>query len=70
MDKPAAPEKDTAKNAENDAPQAEDVEGLKMEDMNTADDTTELTSSGVQWAAAFFVLVVLGLFGFGLKKRR
>ncbi len=70
MDKPAAPEKDAAKNAQNDAPQAEDVEGLKMEDMNTADDTTDLTSSGVQWAAAFFVLVVLGLFVFGLKKRR
>ena len=46
------------------------VEGLKMEDMNAKDETTDLTSSGIQWAASLLVLALVGLFFFGLKRRR
>ncbi len=70
LDKPAAPEKNADQEAQSDAPQTEDVEGLKMEEMDSQDDATALTSSGVQWAAAVFVLVVMGLFVVGLKRRR
>lgn len=46
------------------------VEGFKMEEVNTRDDTTQMTSSGVQWAAALFVLALLGLFFWGIKRQR
>jgi cobaltochelatase CobN len=46
------------------------VEGYKMKEMNRSDDTTELTSSGVQWAAALFVLLIIGLFAWGSRIRR
>ncbi|BBO80679.1 cobalamin biosynthesis protein CobN [Desulfosarcina ovata subsp. sediminis] len=65
-----------ARNAEKDtapadaAADTESVEGYKMEEMNTQDQTTELTSSGVQWMASLFVLMVLGLFFWGLRRRR
>ncbi|MGB5159182.1 cobaltochelatase subunit CobN [Desulfobacterium sp. N47] len=38
------------------------VEGYKMEDMDTKDETTDLSSSGIQWAASLFVLLLIGLF--------
>jgi cobaltochelatase CobN len=46
------------------------VEGYKMEDMDTPDETTTLTSSGVQWAASLFVAVMVCLFMCGLKRRK
>jgi cobaltochelatase CobN len=46
------------------------VEGYKMDEMNRSDDTTELTSSGVQWAASLFVLLIIGLFAWGSRLRR
>jgi cobaltochelatase CobN len=49
---------------------AKTVEGYKMEDMNKADETTDLTSSGVQWAASLFVLLILGLFVLGSRRQR
>ncbi len=51
-------------------PADQTVEGLKMEDMNARDDTTDLASSGIQWAASLFVLALVGLFFFGLRRRR
>ena len=48
----------------------ESVEGYKMEDVSTQDESTALTSSGVQWAATLFVLLVLGLFVWGIVRRR
>ena len=53
-----------------DAPaDAETIEGYKMEDVKTQDQTTDLTSSGVQWAASLFVLFVIGLFVWGVRGR-
>ena len=48
----------------------ESVEGFKMEEMDTRDESTQLTSSGVQWAASLFVVLVLALFAWGLKRRK
>ncbi len=45
------------------------VKGYKMEDLDTKDDTTELTSSGAQWYAALFVLVTLLLAGAGALRK-
>jgi cobaltochelatase CobN len=73
LDPSAAPEKKQEPNQEASAENVnaeQAVEGLKMEDMNTQDDTTDLTSSGIQWAASLFVLALVGLFFFGLKRRR
>lgn len=49
---------------------AQPVEGYKMEEMESRDETTDLTSSGIQWAASLFVLAVVGLFFYGLKRRK
>jgi cobaltochelatase CobN len=49
---------------------SEAVEGYKMEDMDVRDDTTVLSSSGIQWAASLFVLLVMGLFFWGMRRRR
>ncbi|MGB5157346.1 MAG: cobaltochelatase subunit CobN [Desulfobacterales bacterium] len=46
------------------------VEGYKMEDMKKSDETTEMTSSGVQWAAMLFVLALIGLFVLGSRIKR
>jgi cobaltochelatase CobN len=45
------------------------IEGYKMEDMTPKEDTTELTSSGVQWYASLFVLLIMGLFIVGIRNR-
>ncbi|MDX9787510.1 MAG: cobaltochelatase subunit CobN [Desulfobacterales bacterium] len=49
---------------------AKRVEGYKMEDIKTQDETTALCSSGVQWAASLFVLFLIGLFFWGSRSRR
>jgi cobaltochelatase CobN len=49
---------------------AETVEGYKLEDVKTEDDTTQMTSSGVQWIASLFVVFIIGLFVWGLRLRR
>jgi cobaltochelatase CobN len=46
------------------------IDGYKMEDMNNNDDSTDLSSSGIQWAASLFVLLLIGLFFLGLRRRR
>ena len=45
------------------------VEGYKMEEVKAKDETTDLTSSGVQWYASLFVLLIIGLFVYGVKRR-
>ncbi len=52
------------------AKDSEPVEGYKMEEMNTQDTITDLSSSGIQWAASLFVLLLMGLFLWGLRHRR
>ena len=49
---------------------AEKVEGYKMEDMDTKDETSELTSSGIQWTASLFILAIIGLFVWGGRKKK
>ncbi|MBN1904199.1 MAG: cobaltochelatase subunit CobN [Deltaproteobacteria bacterium] len=49
---------------------SETIEGYKMEDVNSKDESTELTSSGMQWAASLFVLFVLALFFWGSRRKR
>jgi len=58
------PQNDTARGDRTEA-----VEGYKMKDMNQKDETTALTSSGIQWAASLFVLLILGLFVWGSLRR-
>ena len=61
------PQTDTAEAASGD--QSEAVKGYKMEEMNQKDETTNLTSSGIQWAASLFVLLFIGLFVWGARRR-
>ena len=63
-----APEQE-AKAAE-DGKAPENVQGYKMEEIKTKDESTELSSSGIQWAASLFVVLVLGLFVWGSRRRR
>ena len=44
------------------------VKGYKMEEVKAMDETTELTSSGVQWFASLFVILLIGLFIYGVKR--
>ncbi|MCG8615007.1 MAG: cobaltochelatase subunit CobN, partial [Desulfobacterales bacterium] len=45
------------------------VEGYKMEKINTKDETTQVTSSGIEWMAVVAVLGIMGLAAFGARKR-
>ncbi|AFM26014.1 cobaltochelatase subunit CobN [Desulfomonile tiedjei] len=47
----------------------EDVEGYKMEEVNSQDKTTELPSSGAQWYAIVFSAAVIVLVGIGMIVR-
>jgi hypothetical protein len=58
---------DAAGPAEPDS-QRESVRGYKMENVETSEEETSLSSSGVEWFAALFVLAVLGLFFIGLRR--
>ncbi|MGD9160035.1 MAG: cobaltochelatase subunit CobN [Desulfobacteraceae bacterium] len=49
---------------------SEQIEGYKMEDVDSQDESTELTSSGMQWAASIFVLFIIALFFWGSRKKR
>lgn len=48
---------------------AREVEGYKMEEIKRTDTTTKLSSSGVQWALAVFIFLIIGLFGLGVRLR-
>jgi cobaltochelatase CobN len=45
-----------------------DVEGYKMEKMERTDETTEVSSSGVEWLAGLVVLAIIGLAAWGMKR--
>ncbi|MDO8947373.1 MAG: hypothetical protein Q7U88_09475, partial [Desulfocapsaceae bacterium] len=45
-----------------------DVEGYKMEKMESKDETTEVSSSGVEWLAGLVVLAIIGLAAWGMKR--
>lgn len=46
------------------------VEGYKMEEFkDREDESTDLTSSGIQWYASLFVLLIIGLFVVGVRRR-
>ena len=47
---------------------AKTVEGYKMEEIKSKDTTTEVSSSGVQWFLSAFLLLIVGLFMYGIKK--
>ena len=64
----AGKEKNSAEGKDGPA-KAETVEGYKMEDVKTQDETTDLTSSGVQWVASVFVLFIIGLFVWGSRRK-
>ena len=49
---------------------AESVKGFKMEEIENAAEDTSLPSSGVEWFAALFVLLILLVFFYGFKRRR
>ena len=40
-----------------------------MEEVEAVDETTDVTSSGVQWFASLFVVLIIGLFVLGVKKK-
>ncbi|HKK99348.1 MAG TPA: cobaltochelatase subunit CobN, partial [Desulfotignum sp.] len=44
------------------------VEGYKMENIQTMDDTTRLTSSGVEWLAGLMVVLMIALAVWGMKR--
>jgi cobaltochelatase CobN len=46
------------------------VEGYKMEELKSKDQTTELSSSGVEWFASLFIILIIGLFAFGAGRER
>jgi cobaltochelatase CobN len=46
------------------------VDGYKMEDMTSQDEATDLSSSGIQWVASLFILLLVSLFYFGARRRR
>jgi cobaltochelatase CobN len=46
------------------------VEGYKMEEIKTKDESTDISSSGVQWFASLFVIFIIGLAVYGAKKYR
>ena len=60
----------TPEKAAEDGKAPENVQGYKMEEIKTKDESTELSSSGIQWAASVFVLAVLALFVWGSRRRQ
>lgn len=47
-----------------------EVEGYKMEKMKNRDETTEVTSSGVEWLAGLVVLFIIALAVYGAGRKR
>ena len=47
---------------------AREVEGYKMEEIKRKDTSTKLSSSGVQWFLSLFILLIVGLFVYGVKR--
>ncbi|MBW1958072.1 MAG: hypothetical protein JRI63_06000 [Deltaproteobacteria bacterium] len=41
-----------------------------MEELKSKDETTDLSSSGVEWFASLFIIFIIGLFAFGAGRKR
>lgn len=65
----AQAEQDT-KSSKDGATEDVPVEGYKMEDMTNQDQTSELSSSGIQWFAALFVILLMGVFYLGARRKQ
>ncbi|WP_456386959.1 hypothetical protein [Desulfolithobacter sp.] len=46
-----------------------EVEGYRMEKMKRQDDSTQVTSSGVEWLAGLVILFIIGLMAYGVRKK-
>ena len=44
------------------------VKGYKMEEIKSKDKTTEVSSAGVQWTLSIFLLLIVGLFIYGVQR--
>jgi cobaltochelatase CobN len=65
-------EKEQAKPEENakEAIDPKNVEGYKLEQIkDREDETTDVSSSGIQWYASLFIVLLIGLFVIGVKSR-
>ena len=70
------PESETPTDTSKDSPTEADmaptdakmVEGYKMENMDQKEDTTEMSSSGMEWMAILAVLGIIGLVSWGVRK--
>jgi cobaltochelatase CobN len=58
-------QQETAKAGE----KAQTMEGYKMEQVLSNDESTDLSSSGVQWFASIFIVMILGMFVFGVRRQ-
>ncbi|SLM31909.1 conserved exported hypothetical protein [Desulfamplus magnetovallimortis] len=66
---PAKASENKEKKQPKDTSEEKPIEGYKMKDMNPQDDITEMTSSGIQWTASLFILLILGLFFWGFRRK-
>ncbi|MCD6264724.1 MAG: cobaltochelatase subunit CobN, partial [Deltaproteobacteria bacterium] len=61
---------DQQKQISKEGTELEMVEGFKMEEVKAKDETTDISSSGVQWFASLFVILIIGLAIYGAKRHR
>jgi cobaltochelatase CobN len=45
------------------------IDGYKMEEIKTEDESTALSSSGIQWFASLFIVFLIVFFVYGVKGR-
>ena len=46
------------------------IEGYKMEEIKNSEETTDLSSSGVQWFASLFIVLIMGLAIIGARRAK
>ena len=63
-----AEQKETAKKESDSTDKT--VEGYRMEEMKSDDETSKVSSSGVQWFAALFIMGLIALFAWGAGRRK
>jgi cobaltochelatase CobN len=61
---------DQQKQISKEGTQSKMVEGYKMEEVKAKDETTDISSSGVQWFASLFVILIIGLAIYGANRHR
>ncbi len=72
IEKLAAPAPEQPKPVKSETTEAKDpemVEGYKMEKIEKKDDTTQMTSSGIEWMAVLAVLGIIGIVSYGARKK-